>query len=225
MVQDRAGGRVSSLLSPLDLAAVRVVVFDAYGTLVRRITRGPDPFRQLFVFRHPSVPANDLARVMRENRSFDDWAEMWQVPLEQRKRILAELQPDLISVLPFPETRKVLGMVKKSGRKVVVCSNLAPAFSIPLSQHLPGLVDHHVLSFEVGAIKPDPAIFKAVCEKTGLPASAHLMVGDRLRDDVTGARAFGFQAIQVARPGQRGEVMEGAWPDLTPLLDLAPLSL
>lgn len=199
---------------------VQVVVFDAYGTLVRRLTRGPDAFRQLFRFRHPRVPETDLVRVLKEGRSFNEWARIWGVPDEALALVEPELQPDLMSVLPFPETRDALKAVRQAGRKVVVCSNLAPVFTIPLRQHLAGLIDHYILSYEVGAIKPEAAIYDAILAKTGLPASAHLMIGDRWREDVEGPRERGFQAQQVVRPGQPGTADPEAWSDLRPLIGL-----
>jgi beta-phosphoglucomutase-like phosphatase (HAD superfamily) len=43
-----------------------------------------------------------------------------------------------------------------------------------------------VLSFEVGLVKPDPAIYARALELLGVPGRHALMVGDSPRDDVGG---------------------------------------
>jgi len=205
-----------------DWSTIGAVVFDAYGTLVRRISRGPDPLRQMFHARHPAIPATELGRVVRENRSFDAWAKDWQVTPAERAHYLDELKLDLLAVLAYPEASRVLKAVRASGRQVVLCSNLAPIYLVPVQQQLGHGLQHVVASFEVGAVKPEPAIYQAILAKTQLPPAAHLFVGDRLAEDVEGPRAAGFQAIQVVRPGQKGPTLEQPWTDLTPLLDLPP---
>jgi FMN phosphatase YigB (HAD superfamily) len=48
------------------------------------------------------------------------------------------------------------------------------------------LLDGVVLSFEVGLVKPDPAIYARALELLDIPGSQTLMVGDSPRDDVGG---------------------------------------
>ena len=56
-----------------------------------------------------------------------------------------------------------------------------------------------VVSCEVGASKPSPAIFKTAVEAFAVAAENILHVGDSFDMDVAGARAAGLQAIQIAR--------------------------
>lgn len=53
----------------------------------------------------------------------------------------------------------------------------------------------------VGALKPDPAIFRKVIEGTGLQAHEVVYVGDDPHLDVEGARGAGMQAIWIDREG------------------------
>lgn len=53
----------------------------------------------------------------------------------------------------------------------------------------------------VGALKPDPAIFRKVIEDTDLQAHEVVYVGDDPQLDVEGARGAGMQAIWVDRQG------------------------
>jgi putative hydrolase of the HAD superfamily len=66
---------------------------------------------------------------------------------------------------------------------------------------LAGLVDGAVASAELGAAKPDPAIFRAALERLGATAGEAMHVGDSMEHDVAGARAAGLDAVLVARDG------------------------
>ena len=59
--------------------------------------------------------------------------------------------------------------------------------------------DTIVISSEVGAKKPDPAIFSFALDQTGLLNNEVIYVGDT-DDDVAGAIAAGIQPIFIARP-------------------------
>ncbi len=98
---------------------------------------------------------------------------------------------------PYPDSATVLAGLKQRGIKTAVVSNIAfdirPAFeTIGAADD----VDAFVLSFEVGATKPDPAIFTAALDRLGVPAERALMVGDSDEAD-GGARALGCRFALV----------------------------
>ena len=64
-----------------------------------------------------------------------------------------------------------------------------------------GCFDAVVISEEVGAAKPDPAIFQRVCNALGCAPGEVVFVGDSKRCDVDGPRAFGMQARHLDRRG------------------------
>jgi len=59
-----------------------------------------------------------------------------------------------------------------------------------------GAVDALALSFEVGAVKPEPAIFEAALGRLGVTASEAVYADDRA-DLVVAARALGLDAFVV----------------------------
>lgn len=61
--------------------------------------------------------------------------------------------------------------------------------------------DAHVLSHEVGLLKPDPAIYRYTLEKYGLAAERTVFVDD-LAPNVEGARRVGMQAVHYQNPDQ-----------------------
>lgn len=65
-------------------------------------------------------------------------------------------------------------------------------------------------SASVGASKPDPTMFLAALEQTGVPAAQTVHVGDNLIDDVQGAAAVGMHTIWVNFSGATVDLDPGA---------------
>lgn len=98
---------------------------------------------------------------------------------------------DPASWTPYPDAGPVLAGLRRLGIKTAVVSNIA--FDIRPAFDAIGAADEvteFVLSFEVGVIKPDPAIFAIALDRLGVPAERALMVGDSDEAD-GGARALG----------------------------------
>ena len=113
---------------------------------------------------------------------------------------------------PYPDTATVLAGLRERGIKTAVVSNIAfdirPAFE---ALGVAADVDVFVLSFEVGAVKPDPAIFTAALEQLGVSAERALMVGDSDEAD-GGARALGcaFALVDPLPTRERGDGLVAA---------------
>lgn len=67
---------------------------------------------------------------------------------------------------------------------------------------LGGLFDFALSAADVGASKPDPAIFRAALTRLGAAPGAVVHVGDDAEADVGGARAAGLRAVWVNREGR-----------------------
>jgi HAD superfamily hydrolase (TIGR01509 family) len=98
---------------------------------------------------------------------------------------------------PYPDTEAALKTSSDKGLRVGVLSNIAfdirPAFS---ARGWDAYVDEFVLSFEVGAVKPDPEIFRVALGKLGFTGEETLMIGDSEEAD-GGARALGCEFALV----------------------------
>jgi HAD superfamily hydrolase (TIGR01509 family) len=89
--------------------------------------------------------------------------------------------------VPFDDTLPVLRELKSRGVGIVVLSNIGLDIRPLLDRAgVSAFLDGVVLSFEVGRVKPDPAIYAKALELLGVPGSHALMVGDSPRDDVGG---------------------------------------
>jgi HAD superfamily hydrolase (TIGR01509 family) len=112
---------------------------------------------------------------------------------------------DPSSWTPYPDTADVLKGLHRQGIKTAVVSNIA--FDVrPAFQKIGAAddVDEYVLSFEVGAIKPDAAIFEIALARLGVEAAHAVMVGDSDEAD-GGARAVGcgFSLVDPLPTSQR----------------------
>ena len=98
---------------------------------------------------------------------------------------------------PYPDTVATLRGLSEQCVRTAVVSNIAfdirPAFAAVGAD---GYVDEFVLSFEIGAVKPDPKIFTTALERVGVAAADAVMVGDSEEAD-GGATAVGCDFILV----------------------------
>ena len=114
-----------------------------------------------------------------------------QMALQQFRGVSFALFDDVLPTLnTLKKLRLVLGLI----------TNVAQDIS-PISHKL-GLepyLDFMVSSREVGADKPDPAIFLAALQRAGVEASEAIHVGDQYSLDVVGARGVGITPMFIDR--------------------------
>jgi HAD superfamily hydrolase (TIGR01493 family) len=109
--------------------------------------------------------------------------------------------------VPYPDAAEVLEALAARDVPVGVVSDIGWDIRVH-AQHagLEHLVGSWTLSCELGAEKPDPAVFAAACRSLGVDPRATLMVGDNpVRDSgavTVGCRAFVLPAEH--RSGERG---------------------
>lgn len=81
--------------------------------------------------------------------------------------------------IPYPDTAPTLRALRARGTRIGIVSNVPQDLRPIFAAHgLADLVDAFTHSFEVGAEKPDPAIFLRACEALGTSPGETLMVGD-----------------------------------------------
>lgn len=70
------------------------------------------------------------------------------------------------------------------------------------------LVDVVVLASDVGAAKPDPALFGRAMAQLGVSPNSTLVVGDHQEQDIAAARTAGLRAVDVGSLATLGELMK-----------------
>jgi putative hydrolase of the HAD superfamily len=102
-------------------------------------------------------------------------------------------------VEPFPDVAPALRALAGSHRLVSVTNGNSDVSRTPLR----GLFHLSLTAADVGAAKPDPALFRAALDWAGLTPTQALHLGDHPYLDIQAARELGMQAIWVNRNGQR----------------------
>ena len=100
----------------------------------------------------------------------------------------------------IPGARAMVEQLKARGHSLVlVADGPRQSFVNLLNQHgLWDLFDAHVISEDVGKLKPDPAMFDAALSAVGLDrrdARHVVMVGNNLERDIRGANALGITTV------------------------------
>ena len=99
------------------------------------------------------------------------------------------IDPDASEVLPTLASRGyVLGVASNYDHRLRSVAAGLPEFA---------LLQHVIISAEIGWRKPAPEFFAALCAAAGLASEQVLHVGDDLHNDYDGARAAGLQAVLI----------------------------
>lgn len=111
----------------------------------------------------------------------------------------------------FPETLSELKKLKNAGFQVGLISNWNDTARDVLQQTgIINLLDHVVVSSEVGIEKPDEGIFLHAFQQASVSPEDCIYVGDNYYDDVVGSRKVGMDSILINPFGRQGiEELEG----------------
>ncbi|GEM45493.1 HAD family hydrolase [Deinococcus cellulosilyticus] len=195
------------MLKPkIDPTKIRAVAFDVYGTLVdiQNDTEMFDVLRAVFGEHGRNLTFEDRDAMMRQPLELRDLPDFLgvQVPTEAIGRLEQQLATEVASIAPFKDATETLSRLRKAGYRVALCSNLSLSYAPPILELFDGLADVFIWSFEVGAVKPEPEIYRKLCEKLGCEAHEVLMVGDSLKSDHAGPRKAGLHGFHLLRSGE-----------------------
>lgn len=155
---------------------------------------------------HPEF-AHDMTEV--RLRSLAMLLEDAGYPLDLAHEAIAVFRAARNRVTPFDDVVDALSRLRDSYTLVSVTNGNSQIEQTPLG----GCFDLSLTAAEVGAAKPDPAIFQVASERTGVPLADFLHIGDDPLRDVEAARAIGMSTVWVNRDGRE-------WP-----AELAPADL
>lgn len=183
--------------------SLKVIVFDAFGTLVK-IGESRSPYRKLMQWLKASgrKPSEQDAKIIMSNPV--DIAQLArkfgaELPEQLLNEINNDLQLELSTIQLYEDTVSTLQVLKENGFKIALCSNLAMPYGEQLRQLLPDFFDAVVFSYEVGAIKPEPQIYEVIQSYFGCEFSEMLFIGDNPILDVETPLSLGMSARLIAR--------------------------
>ena len=174
---------------------MRAVLFDFSGTLASLEARdewftgtGFDAAQRANVMDRLTHPTASVTHHAWEYRDLDPalhreaYLHVLQTSglADEHAEELYRLVTDPAEWLVYPDTAFVLTSLRLNGIRTAVVSNIAWDIRPVLTAVE---VDEFVLSFEVGAAKPDPRIFTEALARLDVPAEQALMIGDSEEND------------------------------------------
>ena len=177
------------------MADVRAVLFDFSGTLASLEARddwftgtGFDAAQRADVMDRLTHPTASVTHHAWEYRDLDPalhreaYLHVLQTSglADEHAEELYRLVTDPAEWSVYPDTAFVLTSLRLNGIRTAVVSNIAWDIRPVLTA---AEVDEFVLSFEVGAAKPDPRIFTEALARLDVPAEQALMIGDSEEND------------------------------------------
>ena len=188
----------------LETGRVRGVVFDLWNTLAFDPHR-PNPFVALVdAYGLRDDPGILERAIMCQELSGIE--EAIAVLARVTHRTLDPLQGEALAriwrnagerVRLFPDVEEALSRL--AGRFRLGLLSNTQSFGLEFLDSLGPIFQARLFSYELGVLKPDPAMFSQIAERLRLAPRHLLMVGDHLRDDVLGAEAAGWQALLLRR--------------------------
>lgn len=171
---------------------VKAIIFDCFGVLAED---GWTPFKKKYIEGNEKVAlAVQLLgkEVDSGKRSFEDMihetAHLVNVP-ESVVRTAVERQ------VPNEELFAYIQSSLKPAYKIGMLSNASyNVLDLLFTKEQVKLLDAHVLSYEVGLVKPDIRMYEAIAERLGVVPEECVMVDDQSRHSA-GAISAGMQAI------------------------------
>ena len=181
---------------------IELVAFDLFGTLLQPGS-GHNPYRKVLEWARLNGRAprpNDARIIMTSDMSPEELFNTMGISLttEMIRAFDMALEADIESIRLFEDTMSTLERMSDQRVQIAICSNLAKPYGAAL--RLLEDVDYiRCLSFEIGAIKPDPSVYECVVEKSGVRKENILFIGDSLAADYRGPEDYGFRALQILR--------------------------
>jgi HAD superfamily hydrolase (TIGR01509 family) len=210
------------------LSSAKAFVFDFYGTLVEIDKEPPqmwETLNELGYNSHPELQAmfeadgfdGCLTPSLYCTPNYDEWK---RVNLSQFVRLSGVPDPlveNIISLLlgiekqatkkAAPRANSVLQLLRQHQRKIGLCSNWD--YAIQAYLHQAGLpeFDAITVSAEIGARKPNAAVFKDICSKLEVQPHETIFIGDNWATDIRGALRAGLTPVWIRHDNAPGPLL------------------
>jgi putative hydrolase of the HAD superfamily len=233
----------------MKLHRIEAVLFDMDETLLENTRSFQDIAFELYAHHSAvldSVPADEFWEVL-WSKAVDMWSMMFDgvLPGDDARlytfvntlralELDTGLAPALLETCDefivratrlYDDTLPVLSQLRRAGVRLGIVTNGYTTMQRKKAgrHRLPEHVDFLLVSEEVGAHKPDTAIFRAALDRARVAPRAAVFVGDMPLNDIDGAHAAGIHAVLYDYHGQRQHETCAAAHRIQRLRELLPL--
>lgn len=173
---------------------IKTIIFDCYGTLLQIPYSNAYPY----LFEALRLPAADYRRICRTSKlDVCSLVEYHKSDLEEAANIVTQFQMalsnDLANICPYPNVLALLPQLQAQ-YQVCILSNLALGYDRPIRHYFPSIPAF--LSFELGRVKPDIALFSQVLDNLNAQPETTLLVDDKLTN-LSAAQSLGMQVLHI----------------------------
>jgi len=222
----------------IDPAAIRLISFDCYGTLIDWEHGLLSSLRVLLAAHGELPPADELLRTYAEceqaaerppYRSYRDVLRTVVEEFGNRHGFLPDpaeresLARSLPSWRPFDDTVAALARLAQR-YPLAICSNIDDDLFAPTARALEVSFAEVITAQTVRSYKPDPAHFAALLRRTGLPPGEILHVAQSRYHDIAPARAAGLRTVWMHRPSLRRDFGPTPAADASPEFELPSMA-
>ena len=119
---------------------------------------------------------------------------------------------------PFRDVKSNLTKLRKKGYTTMIITDGKPIkqYEKILRLKLADLVDHIIISDEVGVKKPNPLLLKIGLERANVKPEETIYIGDRLDRDVQPANELGIHSVLIHRGGKHDPNITGIKSPIKP---------
>lgn len=184
---------------------IQAIIFDCFGVLA---TDGWLPFRDKYFGNKPDLMEEARAHNIRVDSglmSYDEFihwlADTTSVPIRDVQRIIrgnVPNQPLFEYIREKISPKYKVGMLSNAGANWL--QDMFEPWQV-------ALFDQILLSYEIGAVKPDPIMYETIAVRLGVLPEEAVFVDDRI-EFVTGAHAVGMHGIHYKELGQTTAELE-----------------
>jgi putative hydrolase of the HAD superfamily len=118
--------------------------------------------------------------------------------------VMAYHEEKIDSIKLYDDVREVLETLKQMNIKTAIITDgrIIKQYEKVLRLGIDDLIDHVIVSDEIGIKKPNEKLFEYCLKKTGVKGEEAIYIGDRLDKDIKPASNLGIHSVYIHRGGK-----------------------
>jgi len=195
-----------------ELKDKKLLAFDLYGTCINH------DFDNTKISKELKEILTTTPITMEELQEKNEWN------FEITDEMIKKTKKDIESAFLYHEVLETLKYIKSKWYQTAVVSNLSKDYAEPLHRLIPQWnFDYEVLSFDVGANKPDPKIYEYLKSLSWIDFKDIVMIWDSLKSDVLWSHNVWITPIHLNRDEKWIKKVHKKWIDFIQISTLADL--